>query len=110
LVLRGGAVITIDPQDRVASAAAIAGNRIVAVGSEQDTSGFVGPRSRVGELRGPARLPGFIDSHSPVEGLAISEQLYVPIQAPPLRDANEIIARLKARAAQVPTGSWIAGQ
>jgi predicted amidohydrolase YtcJ len=110
LVLRGGPVITVDPQDRVASAVAIAGNRIVAVGSEQDIGRFVGPGTRLVDLEGRALLPGFIDSHSHVEGLAISEQLYVPIQAPPLNDANDIIAKLKARAAQVPPGTWIVGQ
>ncbi len=110
IVFRGGPVITVDPQDRVASAVAIAGNRIAAVGSEQEINRFVGPRTRVVDLNGRALLPGFIDSHSHVEGLAISEQLYVPIQAPPLKDANEIIARLKARAAQLPPGTWIVGQ
>jgi predicted amidohydrolase YtcJ len=110
IVFRRGAVITVDPQERVASAVAIAGNRIAAVGSDQEISRFVGPRTRVVDLNGRALLPGFIDSHSHVEGLAVSEQLYVPIQAPPLKDANEIVATLKARAAQVPPGSWIVGQ
>jgi len=110
LVFRGGPVITVDPQERVAAAVAIAGNRIAAVGSEQEISGFVGPRTRVVDLNGRALLPGFIDSHAHVEGLAISERLYVPIQAPPLKDANDIIARLKARAAQLPPGTWIVGQ
>ena len=110
VVFRGGTVITVDPQDRMASAAAVVGNRIAAVGSEQEINRFVGPRTRVIDLKGRALLPGFIDSHSHVEGLAVSEQLYVPIQAPPLKDANEIVAKLKARAAQLPPGTWIVGQ
>lgn len=110
IVFRGGAVVTVDPQERVASAVAIVGNRIAAVGSEQEVNRFAGARTRVIDLNGRALLPGFIDSHSHVEGLAVSEQLYVPIQAPPLRDANEIVARLKARAAQLPPGTWIVGQ
>ena len=110
IVFRAGPVITVDPQERVAAAVAIAGNRIAAVGSEQDVNRLVGARTRVIDLNGRALLPGFIDSHSHVEGLAISEQLYVPIQAPPLKGADEIIARLKARAAQLPPGTWIVGQ
>jgi len=110
IVIRGGPVITVDPQERVASAVAIAGNRIAAVGSEREVNPLVGPRTRIIELSGRALLPGFIDSHSHVEGLAVSEQFYVPIQAPPLKDANEIVARLKARAAQLPPGTWIVGQ
>jgi predicted amidohydrolase YtcJ len=110
VVFRGGTVITVDPQERLAEAVAVAGNRIAAVGSEQEVNRLVGARTRVVDLKGRALVPGFIDSHSHVEGLAVSEQLYVPIQAPPLKDANEIIARLKARAAQLPPGTWIVGQ
>jgi predicted amidohydrolase YtcJ len=110
LVLRGGTVITVDPRSRNVSAAAVIGNRIAAVGSEQEIARFVGPRTRVIDLKGRALLPGFIDSHSHVEGLATSEHFFVPIQAPPLKDANEIIAKLKERAAQVPPGTWIIGQ
>ena len=110
LVLRGGHVITVDAQERIAAAVAVAGNRIVAVGSDADMAQWIGPSTQVIDLRGRTLLPGFIDSHSHIEGLATSEHFLVPIQAPPLRDANEIIAKLKARAAQVPPGTWIVGQ
>jgi len=110
LVFRGGHVITVDQQNRISSAVAVAGNRIAVVGSDQEIGRLIGPRTRVVDLNGRTLLPGFIDSHSHVEGLATSEHFLVPIQAPPLKDANEIIARLKERAAQVPPGTWIVGQ
>jgi predicted amidohydrolase YtcJ len=110
LVLRGGKVITVDPQNRIASAVAVVGNRVSVVGTDQEIGQLIGPRTQIVDLKGRALLPGFIDSHSHVEGLATSEHFLVPIQAPPLKDANEIIAKLKARAAQVPPGTWIVGQ
>jgi predicted amidohydrolase YtcJ len=110
LVLRGGKVITVDEQNRIASAVAVVGNRIAAVGTDQEIAQLVGPRTQIVDLLGRALLPGFIDSHSHIEGLATSEHFLVPIQAPPLKDANEIIAKLKERAAQVPPGTWIVGQ
>ncbi len=110
LVLRGGKVITVDQRGQIASAVAVVGNRIAAVGSDQEIGQLVGPRTQIVELKGRTLLPGFIDSHSHVEGLATSEHFLVPIQAPPLKDANEIIAKLKERAAQVPPGTWIVGQ
>ena len=109
-MLRGGKVITVDQRGRIASAVAVVGNRIAAVGSDQEIGQLVGPRTEIVELKGRTLLPGFIDSHSHVEGLATSEHFLVPIQAPPLKDANEIIAKLKERAAQVPPGTWIVGQ
>jgi predicted amidohydrolase YtcJ len=110
LVLRNGKVITVDPQDRIAAAVAVVGNRIAAVGSDEEIGQLTGPRTQIIDLKGRTLLPGFIDSHSHVEGLATSEHFLVPIQAPPLKDANEIIAKLKARAAQMPPGTWIVGQ
>jgi predicted amidohydrolase YtcJ len=110
LVLRGGKVITVDAQDRVAEAVAVTGNRIAAIGTNQEIARLIGPQTKVVDLNGRALLPGFIDAHSHVEGLAESEHAMVPIQAPPLKDAAAIIAKLKERAAQVPPGTWIVGQ
>lgn len=110
LILRGGNVITVDGQDRMAEAVAVAGNRIVAIGTNQEISRLAGPETKNIELNGRTLLPGFIDAHSHVEGLAESEHAMVPIQAPPLKDAGAIIAKLKERAAQVPQGTWIVGQ
>jgi len=110
LILRGGKVITVDSQDRIAEAVAVAGNRIMAIGTNQEISRLAGPQTRIIELHGRVLLPGFIDAHSHVEGLAESEHAMVPIQAPPLKDAAAIIAKLKERAAQVPAGTWIVGQ
>jgi len=88
LVLRGGKVITVDQQNRIASAVAVVGNRIAAVGTDQEIGQMVGARTQIVDLKGRALLPGFIDSHSHVEGLATSEHFLVPVQAPPLKDAN----------------------
>src|SRR5262245_53679558 len=43
LVLRGGKVITVDPQNRIASAVAVVGNRVAAVGTDQEIGQLVGP-------------------------------------------------------------------
>ena len=110
LILRGGQVITVDGQDRRMEAVAVLGNRILAVGTNQEISRLAGPQTRIIELNGRTLLPGFIDAHSHVEGLAESEHAMVPIQAPPLKDAAAIIAKLKERAALVPPGTWIVGQ
>jgi len=110
LVLRGGKVITVDAQDHIWEAVAVTGNRISAVGTNQEISRLVGPQTKIVELNGRTLLPGFIDAHSHVEGLAESEHAMVPIQAPPLKGAAEIIAKLKERASQVPPGTWIVGQ
>src|SRR5688572_23133849 len=82
LVLRGGKVITVDSSGTIASAVAITGNRIAAVGSDESIQQFIGAETRVIELQGRTVTPGFIDGHSHVEGMAQSENFLVPIHIP----------------------------
>jgi predicted amidohydrolase YtcJ len=63
LVLRDGAVHTVDPANPSASAIAVRGGLIVAVGADRDVAGLIGPTTRVIELRGRTVLPGFQDAH-----------------------------------------------
>lgn len=107
VVFVNGRVITVDAQDTVATGAAVLGNRIVAVG---DVAQWRGPETRVIDLNGRALLPGFIDSHSHVAGMANVEAHFINIQVPPLKDAAAVIARLKQAAAQLPAGAWLIGQ
>jgi predicted amidohydrolase YtcJ len=110
LVLRGGEVITVDARDTIASAVAVKGNRIAAVGADEEIARWIGPETEVIELSGRALLPGFIDAHTHVDGTAENEHFRVQIQAPPLSGPEEILAKLEARAKELPKGSWIVGQ
>jgi len=70
LEFTNGKVITVDGHDTIAKSVAIVGNSIVAIGEVAD---WTGPRTRIVDLKGRALLPGFIDSHSHVEGMANTE-------------------------------------
>mgnify|MGYP001323086511 FL=1 len=107
LVLVNGKVITVDPKDTIAKGVAVKGNRIVAVG---DVSAWKGPKTQVIDLKGRPLLPGFIDAHSHVAGMANVEAHYINIQVPPLKDGQAVIAKLKAEAAKLPAGAWLVGQ
>jgi predicted amidohydrolase YtcJ len=63
LVLVGGDVATMDAARSHARGVAVAGGRIVAVGSDPEIRRRVGPRTRVIELAGRTLLPGFHDAH-----------------------------------------------
>ena len=52
LVMRGGKVVTMDGEDRVAEAVAVNGNRITAIGSNAEIGRLAGPRTQVIELNG----------------------------------------------------------
>jgi predicted amidohydrolase YtcJ len=64
LILHGAVVLTMDPDAPQASALAITGDRIVAVGSDQEVLPLAGPETSVVDLDGLTVTPGFIDSHA----------------------------------------------
>jgi predicted amidohydrolase YtcJ len=63
LVLRGGKVTTMDAKGSIASAVAVVGNRIVAVGNDATMEQYIGFSTKIIELNGRMLLPGFIDAH-----------------------------------------------
>ncbi len=58
LVFVHGAVYTVDAGRTQASALAVAGNRIVYVGTDEGARAFLGPKTRVIDLHGRMVLPG----------------------------------------------------
>src|SRR5437868_9837026 len=63
LVLHGGNVVTLDGESRIASAVAVAGERILAVGEDRDIRAFAGPATSTFDLAGRTVLPGINDAH-----------------------------------------------
>ena len=62
-VLKNGFIYTVDSRSSVASAVAIRGGKFVYVGGDAGVRRFIGPNTRVVDLKGRMALPGFVDSH-----------------------------------------------
>ena len=63
LLLFGGRIYTMDPAQPQAQALAIAGNRILAVGSDAELRPLLGPGGSAVDLEGQTVIPGLIDAH-----------------------------------------------
>ncbi len=63
IVFINGEVITVNQKNEVTEALAINGDRISAVGTNQEIKVFIGEETNVIDLQGKSLLPGFIDSH-----------------------------------------------
>src|SRR3954471_12278590 len=106
LVIINGNVHTMDRNQPAASAIAILGNRIVAVGSTDDIKQLAGPPTKVIDAQGRLVLPGFNDAH--VHFMSGGFQL----SSVDLRDAvtpQEVAERIRKFAATLPPGRWITG-
>ena len=113
LVLLGGHVITLDPDDRTTQAIAVRGNRIVALGSDAEIQRLRGPKTRVIQLQGRGVTPGFIDSHTHAESTAEFRNFWVDLHSPPLpaeHSSAAILRKLRERVTQVPFGTWVVGE
>ena len=108
LALVNGKVITVDPQDRVAQAVAVRGSAIVAVGSDADIKGWIGPSTRVVDLGGRTATPGLIDSHCHFDGTALLFEL--DLSYPAVKSIADIVAKVRERAATAKPGEWIRGR
>ncbi|WP_143492155.1 amidohydrolase [Pseudomonas sp. B28(2017)] len=62
-VMRNGYVYTVDGQNSVQQAIAIAGGKIVYVGSDAGVDGYIGKQTQLIDLAGRMLMPGFVDAH-----------------------------------------------
>lgn len=63
LVLYNANLVTVDPAFSIAEAVAIAGDRVMAVGTSAQMRAIAGPATRLVDLEGQTLLPGLMDNH-----------------------------------------------
>src|SRR6266508_3808205 len=109
LILIGGIIHTIDPARPRASALAIAGGAILAVGDDAAIEALAGPTTRHLPLAGRTVVPGFNDAHIHLwkEGMLLTQVNARPALAPSIA---HIVAAYAERAAHTPAGQWIEGR
>jgi predicted amidohydrolase YtcJ len=106
LVLRNGAVYTVDAARSWAEAVAVRDGRIVYVGSDAGLGALVGAKTRVLDLRGRMVMPGLQDAHiHPISGGI--EALGCNLNGG--ATAAEYVAIVRQCAASKPQDSWVLG-
>jgi len=63
LILINGRVITVDRNFTIADGVAIAGDRILTTGNEDQLRSLAGPSTRIVDLKGNTVIPGLMDNH-----------------------------------------------
>lgn len=104
LIIHNAKVLTADDQFTLAEAIAIRGDRIIAVGTNQDILKRKGPKTQMLDVGGKNVLPGLYDSHTHPSGAATSE---LTETLPFLQTLDDVFAYVKKKTTELPEGKWI---
>ena len=107
LVLTNGRIVTVDSTRPDAQAVAIAGDRIIAVGSSAEIQRHVTRATRVIDLRGQLAVPGFIEGHGHWMGLGQSK---LQLDLTTAKTWDDIVALVREAASKSKPGEWILGR
>jgi predicted amidohydrolase YtcJ len=107
LVLRNGKIVTVDDSHPEAQAIAALGDTILAVGSNDEISRYIGRETEVVDLDGQLAIPGFIESHAHFMGIGGAK-----LQLDLMHVANwdEIVAMVQSVVGDAPTDRLITGR
>ena len=106
LVLTNGHVVTVDSANPEAEAVAIAGDRILAVGTNEEVRRHIGPSTRVLDVGGRLVIPGFIEGHGHLLGLGDAKR---KLDLTTALTWDEVVSRVAGAARAMPRGAWIIG-
>jgi predicted amidohydrolase YtcJ len=104
LILHHGRIVTVNGHFAIAEAIAVTGDRISAVGKNEDILQLKDGSTEVVDLKGAMVLPGLMDSHSHPVGAATTEFDH-PI--PDITDIASLLSYITERTKVVPEGSLI---
>ncbi|MBP7051348.1 MAG: amidohydrolase family protein [Phycisphaerae bacterium] len=104
LIIHNARIVTVDPAFSVQQAMAVEGNRIVAVGQDDDVLRLQTEDTELLDLDGKMVLPGLIDSHVHPCDAAMTEFDH-PI--PEMESVQDVLDYFQARARLLDDGQWI---
>src|SRR5918912_682508 len=105
VVLTNGKIITVDNKFSIAQAAAVRGDRFVAVGSNADINKLAGPNTRRVDLGGKAVIPGLIDAHAHLTRGA--ETWTTEARLDDVASRKQALDIVRAKAAELGAGKFV---
>ena len=107
LVLRNGKIVTVNPAAPTAQFLAARGGRIVALGNNAGAQRWIGPNTKVIDLKGQLAIPGFIEGHAHFVGIGEYRQ---GLDLREARTWDDIVAQVARAVKQARPGEWIVGR
>ena len=107
LVLRNGTVISVDSRKSQYQGLAIKQGKVLALGSDEEITQYVGANTQIIELGGRTAIPGLIEGHGHFLSLGRAQQILDLTQA---RGFSDIVNQVAVAADSAKPGQWIFGR
>lgn len=101
----GGRILVLDDETPPAEALVVRKGRVAGLGAAAEMASLAGPSARRVPLDGATVMPGLIDTHPHLLHFGAFAELLVDLAD--ARDHDDIVARVRRRAAETPAGEWI---
>ena len=104
-IFTNGRVLTVDAEFSVAEAIAVAGERVLAVGSDTDILALAGPATETIDVGGRTVVPGLIDNH--MHFVRATRDWYRHVRLDGVTSRDDALALIAERANVLPDGEWV---
>jgi predicted amidohydrolase YtcJ len=109
LILTNGTVLTVDAANTVTQAIAIAGDKILATGTNEAVRALARPDAQEIDLQGRTVTPGLIDPHLHFRAVGLNNTYYTPFLPPDVKDVASLQYALADAIRGKKPGEWIMG-
>jgi len=106
-IFLSGHFFTANPDQPTATALAVAGDTILAIGTDTDIRALAGQQTEIIDLQGAFAMPGLIEGHGHFNGLGNSLQTLNLLNT---KSWEEIVGLVAEQAKKTPPGNWIEGR
>ncbi|MCZ6879168.1 MAG: amidohydrolase family protein, partial [Acidobacteria bacterium] len=115
-VLYNGKVLTVDSNFTIAQAVAVSGNRVTAVGTDDEVLGLAGPNTLRIDLKGKTVTPGLIHTHVHLQSvggygsvLGVAKSRQIPLRVRGMNTPDEVLQAIRdvIAAFKFPPGEWL---
>ncbi|MBC7889082.1 MAG: amidohydrolase family protein, partial [Ferruginibacter sp.] len=105
IIITNGKVITLNPENKMAEAIAISGNKIIAVGNTTDLLPLKTVTTKVIDARGKTIIPGLSDNHLHI--IRGGRFFNLELRWDGVKTLKRALQMLREQAARTPKGEWV---
>ena len=105
VILVNGKIVTVDDRFTIAEAVAVKGQRIVAVGRNDDIRKLAGAGTREIDAGGRTVIPGLIDNHA--HFIRVAEKWHYEMRLDGITSRKQVVKMIEDRVRVAKPGEWI---